>query len=374
MTARKRVIQGGTSAGKTIAILALLIDLAAKKPKSEISVVSESIPHLRRGAIKDFVKVMQSTNRWRDEAWNRTLLTYTFANGSTIEFFSADQEARLRGARRHVLYINEANNIDFDSYYQLAIRTSDDIYIDFNPTAQFWAHTELVDTGEGELLVLTYLDNEALPETIRHDIESARTKGETSTYWANWWRVYGLGEIGSLQGVVFNNWQQVDVIPDAFRWRVYGLDWGFTNDPTSCVEVTCTDDSTVYLRQVLYKTGLVNSEIGQTLAHLKGHEIIADSAEPKSVEDLRRMGFRIRPTVKGPDSVRAGIAKMQGLKMFVTTDSVDLIRELRGYSWRTDNAGKSLNEPEDNLNHGIDAARYAIMDKLRARSGNYNIS
>ena len=162
MTARKKVIQGGTSAGKTIAILAVLINHAARHPKTEISVVSESIPHLRRGAIKDFAKVMQWTGRWVADRWNKTLLTYNFANGSVIEFFSADSEARLRGARRQVVYINEANNIDFESYYQLAIRTSEAIYIDFNPTHEFWAHTEVLREADSELLIFTYQDNDAL--------------------------------------------------------------------------------------------------------------------------------------------------------------------------------------------------------------------
>lgn len=373
MTARKKVIQGGTSASKTFGILAVLIDYAARNKLTEISVVSESIPHLRRGAIKDFAKIMQMTNRWRDEGWNKTLLTYHFANGSYIEFFSADQEARLRGARRNILYINEANNIDFESYHQLAIRTSSDIYIDFNPTSEFWAHTEVLTQPDSQHLILTYKDNEALPDTIKADIESAQDKAATSSYWANWWAVYGLGQIGSLQGVIFSNWKQVDTVPDGYRWRVYGLDWGFTNDPTACVEVTCTDESTVYLRQVLYRSGMVNSEISQALGNLKGWEVIADSAEPKSIEELKRHGFRIRPTVKGPDSVRAGLDKMQGLKIYVTSDSIDLIKELRSYTWEVDKTGKTTNEPIDANNHAIDAARYAIMDKLKARSGAYAV-
>uniref|UniRef100_UPI004048C9C6 terminase large subunit domain-containing protein n=1 Tax=Yoonia sp. TaxID=2212373 RepID=UPI004048C9C6 len=173
LTARKKVIQGGTSAGKTFGILPVLIDLATKTDRLEISVVSESIPHLRRGAMKDFIKIMMETGRYLDSRWNRSLLTYNFGNGSYIEFFSADQEGRLRGARRNVLYVNEANNIPFDAYHQLAIRTSGDIYLDFNPTSQFWAHTEVLPDSDSELLVLNYLDNEALPETIRHDIEHA---------------------------------------------------------------------------------------------------------------------------------------------------------------------------------------------------------
>lgn len=235
MTARKKVIQGGTSAGKTFGILPILIDMAAKQPRKEISVVSESIPHLRRGALKDFKKIMHHTGRWVEGRFNETHLVYKFANGSYIEFFSADQEERLRGARRHKLYVNEANNISFEAYHQLAIRTSEDIFIDFNPTATFWAHTEVLQEADSELIILNYRDNEALPETIVHDIEAARDKAATSSYWANWWKVYGLGEVGSLEGVVFDNWQQIDQLPANAQLVALGMDFGFTNDPTTLI-------------------------------------------------------------------------------------------------------------------------------------------
>ena len=370
---RIRVVQGGTSSSKTFSILPLLITYAANNPGAEISVVSESIPHLRRGAIRDFIKIMEWTGNFNPERWNKSTLTYVLANGSFIEFFSGDQPDKMRGARRDVLFVNEANNIAWETYMQLSMRTRKFIYIDYNPTAEFWAHTELIGQKDTDFIILTYKDNEALEPAIIRQIESAQEKAATSSYWANWWAVYGLGQIGSLQGVIFSNWKQVDTVPDAYRWRVYGLDWGFTNDPTACVEVTCVDESTVYLRQVMYQSGLVNSEIAQKLAHLKAWETIADSAEPKSIEDLRRHGFRIRPTVKGPDSVRAGIAKMQGLTMYVTSDSLDLIRELRAYSWEVDKTGKATQEPQDANNHAIDAARYAIMDKLKPRSGAYAV-
>jgi phage terminase large subunit len=305
LKARKKVIQGGTSAGKTFGILPILIDLATKTDRLEISVVSESIPHLRRGAMKDFIKIMSETGRYLDSRWNRSLLTYNFANGSYIEFFSADQEGRLRGARRNILYVNEANNIPFDAYHQLAIRTSGDIYMDFNPTMQFWAHTEVLADNDAELLVLNYQDNEALPETIKHDIEQARERGKTSPYWANWWKVYGLGEIGNLQGVVFNNWEQCDNMPESYKWKAYGLDWGYTNDPTAVIEV-CEFDGKLWLNEILYEKGLTNADIAKKIEGFKGQELVADSAEPKSIEDLRRHGFRIRACQKGRDSVRAG--------------------------------------------------------------------
>jgi phage terminase large subunit len=371
MTARKKVIQGGTSAGKTYAILAVLIHIAAKA-KTEISVVSESIPHLRRGAMKDFGKVMQWTNRWRDEGWNKTLLTYTFANGSTIEFFSADQEAKLRGARRQVLYINEANNIEFEAYHQLAIRTSEAIYIDFNPVSEFWAHTEVLAEQDSELIVLTYRDNEALPATIRDDIEAAQVKAATSTYWANWWKVYGLGEVGSLQGVVFDDWQQVDGIDFAGDKLVaIGLDWGYTNDPTAVVAVY-KRGSAVLVHELMYSTGLTNQDIAEHLRKLgigRSWPIIADSAEPKSIEEVHRLGFNIHPATKGADSIRNSIDILKRQPMLVTRESTNLIKELRNYTWDTDRTGASLGVPIDRYNHAIDAVRYVALNKLSANAG-----
>jgi phage terminase large subunit len=374
MTARKKVIQGGTSAGKTLAILAVLIDIAAKK-KTEISVVSESIPHLRRGAIKDFAKVMQWTGRWVADRWNKTLLTYHFANGSIIEFFSADSEARLRGARRQVVYINEANNIDFESYYQLAIRTSEAIYIDFNPTHEFWAHTEVLPEQDAELVILTYNDNEALPDTIKRDIELNRTKAETSAYWANWWKVYGLGQVGTLQGAIYEDFEVVEGIDvSRAKFVALGLDWGFSNDPTALVAIYRQGDC-LLIQELLYSTGLTNQDIAdklRTLGITRAWEIVADSAEPKSIEEIYRLGFNIKPAEKGPDSVRNGIDILKRFKLQVTKDSTNLIKELRSYTWATDKEGKNTGVPIDSFNHACDAMRYVALNKLRvSNSGKY---
>jgi phage terminase large subunit len=374
MTARKKVIQGGTSAGKTLAILAVLIDIAAKK-KTEISVVSESIPHLRRGAIKDFAKVMQWTGRWVADRWNKTLLTYNFANGSVIEFFSADSEARLRGARRQVVYINEANNIDFESYYQLAIRTSEAIYIDFNPTHEFWAHTEVLPEQDAELIILTYNDNEALPDTIKRDIELNRTKAETSAYWANWWKVYGLGQVGTLQGAIYEDFEVVEGIDvSRAKFVALGLDWGFSNDPTALVAIYRQGDC-LLIQELLYSTGLTNQDIADKLRSLgitRAWEIVADSAEPKSIEEIYRLGFNIKPAEKGPDSVRNGIDILKRYKLQVTKDSTNLIKELRSYTWATDKEGKNTGVPIDSFNHACDAMRYVALNKLRvSNSGKY---
>ena len=370
LDSRKKVIQGGTSASKTYSILAVLIDKASKTDGLEISVVSESIPHLRRGAMKDCLKILQTTNRYEDEAWNRSLLTYTFPNGSYIEFFSADQEARLRGARRNILFINEANNINFEAYHQLAIRTSSHIYLDFNPTAQFWAHTEVLSEDDAELLVLTYKDNEALPESIVKDIESAQYK--EGDFWRNWWQVYGLGQVGTYQGAVYDNWKQCDAMPSTWKWKAYGLDWGYSNDPSAGVEV-CFYDGALYVNELLYEKGLTNPQLAERLDGFKSGEWIADSSEPKSIAEVRGHGFRIRGCPKGADSIRSGIDKVRSIPMFVTSSSTNVIKELRGYVWKTDKTGEATGVPVDAFNHALDALRYVCMEKLKQSSGKYSI-
>ena len=374
MTARKKVVQGGTSAGKTFGIIPILIDIAASTPKTEISIVSETIPHLRRGAIKDFLKIMEMSNRYIDENWNRSLLTYRFSNGSFIEFFSAEMESKLRGARRHILYINEANNINFESYHQLAIRTSGDIWLDFNPTNEFWAHTEVLNEPDSEHIILTYKDNSALPETTVRDIEAARDKSATSTYWANWWRVYGLGEIGSVQGTIFDNWKQVDEIPKDATLVSHGMDFGFSNDPTTLISVFKSEGK-LWIDELLYRTNMTNNDIGNFLKTLQFErkELICDSAEPKSIEELRRQGFNVHPAVKGADSIKIGIDILRRFEICVTKRSTNIIKELRGYQWEKDNDGKYTGKPIDTMNHTIDAIRYVALLKLTNRpAGKYS--
>lgn len=379
--ARKKVIQGGTSASKTYSIIAILIDRAAKLPGQEISVVSETIPHLRRGALKDFLKIMQATGRYVDEHYNKSLLTYTFANGSFIEFFSAEQEDKLRGARRDILYINEANNISFEAYHQLSIRTRGDIYIDYNPSEEFWAHTEALTSPDAELLILTYKDNEALPPNVVSEFETARKKAEQEAangingYWRNWCRVYIDGEVGTLQGAVFNNWGQVDAIPEGSKLLADGLDFGFTNDPTAFISVYLNNNE-LFIKEHIYETGLTNPDISAKIKQTGRHEvIIADSAEPKSIEELRRLGHRIMATKKGKDSVRHSINLLQQKKINITKESLNVIREFRSYRWLRDNSGNNLNEPVDFNNHAIDAVRYVALMKLDKSPGfNYSVA
>lgn len=352
---RIKIIQGGTSAGKTYGILPILIDKAIKTPDLEISVVAISMPHLRRGALKDGIKILKDTQRYIDENFNKSISRYEFRNGSYIEFFSVDDSSKLRGARRDVLYINEANGITFEAFNELAIRTKKEIFLDFNPTAEFWAHTELKDDDDVDFLVLNYKDNDALDQRIIVEIEKAKIKAQTSAYWLNWWNVYGLGKVGNLQGVVFNNWKEIDSIPNDARFLGYGLDFGYSVDPTAIVEVYKWNDKRI-VHEICYQTSLVNSEIAKKMD--PGSICYADSAEPKSIEEIRREGKMIKGATKGRDSILFGIQLMQGQEYLVTSQSINLIKELRGYIWDTDKTGKRLNKPRGGNDHLIDALRY----------------
>ena len=369
---RIKIIQGGTSAGKTFGILPILIHKAADTPNLEISIVAESIPHLRRGALRDFLKIMKWTNRYFDDRYNKSHLRYDFANGSFIEFFSADDSSKLRGARRDILYINECNNITFDAYNEMAIRTRKEVYLDFNPANEFWVHTELKHESDADFIILTYKDNQGLDDGIVQQIEKNRLKAKTSTYWANWWRVYGLGEIGQLQGAVFSNYKLIDKIPDEARLIGIGIDFGYTNDPTSIIEVYKHNETRI-LNELTYQTGLLNSDIAKILP--KNVPCYADSAEPKSIRTIQLSGITIKGVTKGRDSVNYGIDVMQRENYLVTSQSTNLIKELRSYCWDTDKTGKRLNKPIDNFNHAIDAVRYHEMETLGMNKnyGSYNI-
>ena len=369
---RVRIIQGGTSAAKTYGILSVLIARASAIHGLEVSVVAESIPHLRRGALKDFIKLMKWMNKWHENQFNKSLLTYQFLNGSSFEFFSADDSSKLRGARRDVLYINECNNVTFESYNELAIRTKKAIYLDFNPANEFWVHKELKDEQDSDFLILTYKDNEAFDNSIVQQIEKNRLKAETSAYWANWWRVYGLGEIGMLEGVIFSNWKTIDILPKEANLIGIGLDFGYTNDPTAIIEIY-NYNGTRIINELKYQTGMLNSDIANALP--KHVPVYADSSEPKSIEEIKRYGITIKGVTKGKDSINYGIDVMQRNEYLVTSNSTNLIKELRAYCWDTDKQGTRLNKPIDTNNHGIDALRYHEMETLGMNSnyGKYHI-
>ena len=362
---RVKIIQGGTSAGKTYGIIPILITKASTYANQEISIVAESIPHLRRGALKDFLRIMKSTNRFYEQRFNKSLLRYEFANGSVIEFFSADDSSKLRGARRDILYINECNNVNFEAYNELSIRTKKEVYLDFNPANEFWVHTELKGETDSDFLILTYKDNEALDERIVKEIEKNRDKAPTSAYWANWWRVYGLGEIGMLEGVVFSNWKIIDTIPTEAKLIGIGLDFGYTNDPTAIIEIYNYNGQRI-VNELKYQTGMLNSDIAKELP--KNVVIYADSSEPKSIDEIRRYGITIKGVTKGKDSINYGIDIMQQQNYLVTSQSTNLIKELRAYCWDQDKTGKQLNKPQGKQDHGIDALRYHEMETLGLNS------
>jgi phage terminase large subunit len=310
---------------------------------------------------------MKETGRFIPTHYNKTLLRYEFTNGSYIEFFSADDESRLRGARRNILYMNEANNINYDAYLQLSIRTDGDIYLDYNPTSKFYVHTEILGQPDTELLVLTYKDNEALSEEIVKQLEANRSKASTSTYWENWCRVYLDGEIGQVEGTIFTDFEIIDRIPEEARLLGMGLDFGFSQDPAALIAIYKYNDELV-VDEVIYQTGLLNSELSNIMKQsgVKG-EIFADSAEPKSIQELKRYGHQVKPVEKGKDSVNYGIQILQQKRMLVTRRSTNILDEFSKYMWKKNRDGGYEKTPIDAYNHACDALRYVAMMKLGVR-------
>jgi phage terminase large subunit len=367
MTARKKVVQGGTSSGKTYGIIPILIDYATKNPRQRITVVAESIPAVKDGAVKIFTDIMFDTNRWIQDHWIGNPMQYTFTNGTVIQFKSFDSVGKAKAAgKRDVLFLNEANHIDFEIADALMIR-SKQTWIDFNPDAEFWAHTEVLKQPSSEFLLLTYEDNEALPIETYEDLMHKKELAKTSKYWANWCRVYIDGEIGNLQGAVFENWETAP-IPDQSRLLYYGCDFGFATSKFAVVAVY-NYNNTFYIKELVYQTNLTNQDAAALMiknGYQKGMVVYCDYAEPKSIEELRRAGINAVPCDSKQDIKQFAIQKLNSQKFFVDEKSINLVEELRYYIW-DEKTGKPKKSDRD---HCMDALTYAIGSAGKY-SGNY---
>lgn len=362
---RKRIrgVAGGTSAGKTISIIQILIDKAQRdRTPTLTSITSESIPHLKRGAMRDFLNIMQEHNYFKEDRWNKTDSTYTFETGSKMEFFSLDMPHKVRGPRRDRLFINEANNIPLETFEQLEIRTKDEIWLDWNPVSEFWFYTDIKDKNNVDFVVLTYKDNEGLDKSIIETIESR--KGNK-----NWWKVYGEGLLGDAEGRIYKGWTQIDEIPDSARLKRKGLDFGYSNDPSALVDIYIWNNAFIW-DELLYRKGMSNKDLADVIKMGESALVIADSAEPKSIDEIASYGISILPSQKGPGSVLQGIQYVQDQTIYVTKRSLNIWKEYRNYLWLTDRDGKIINEPQGFLDHAMSAGRYG-MESLKPQEENY---
>ena len=361
---RIRAVCGGTSASKTISVLLYLIHLSQTDETAKLtSVVSESFPHLARGAERDFKNILQEHKYWKDSSWNGSSHTYTFETGSKIEFFSADQPSKVRGPRRDRLFINECNNIPYEAFDQLEIRTKDFIFLDWNPTCEFWFYEEVKDRTDTDFITLTYLDNEALDKNIVHSIEQHQGN-------KNWWLVYGLGKLGEVEGKIYKDWAIVDEIPHEARLERYGLDFGYSNDPTVIVAIYKYNGGHIF-DEITYQKGLHNKQIADILLNKPQALVIADSAEPKSIDEIYNYGVNIIGATKGQGSVSQGIQFVQGQKCSMTKRSLNIIKCYRNYLWATDKEGKILNIPNHDWSDPMDAIRYGMSSFENTYEGSH---
>lgn len=355
------VNKGGTRSGKTWSLLQLCATLATHCDGILISVVGETLPFLKRGVIRDFHSMMGGA--WNADKWNATDLVYSFDNGSQIEFFSADNEGKVHGSARDVLFINECYFVDWEIYRQLEVRTRAFIFLDYNPRSRFWVDDNILGKPDVELIHSTYKDNPHLTDRQRQAIEAYKDD-------ENWWRVYGLGEIGSVEGLIYTKWATVPEMPSTFKREFYCIDFGFTNDPTSILRVRLSGGE-LWVEELAYRTAMLNGDIVKVLQqnHVQRNaQIVCDSAEKKSIAEINNIGgFRAVACVKGNGSVVSGITMVQAYKINVTKNSLGVIDELRNYSWKRDANGNYINIPIDRYNHSLDALRYGVTTFLQTQ-------
>lgn len=352
--------QGSTRSTKTYSITQLLALYIAHKYKKSISIVSPSLPHLKRGARRDFLEIIETAGIYSDDRFNMTDQIYTYPNGSYIEFFGAEDMGRVRGPGRDILYVNEANLLSFPVYKQLALRTKEIIFIDFNPVDEMsWVY-EVADAPGNLMIHSTYLNNPFLPKEQVQEIEGLREIDQ------NMWKVFGLGLRGQSSELIYTHWRQCDRMPEKGE-VFYGMDFGF-NNPSAVIKIEIFD-GIVYLDEVLYQTRLTTNDLIDELLILGIHrsdEIYADSAEPKTIEEIQRAGYNVKPADKAENSVMQGIRKVKSMPLRVTSRSTNIIKEFKGYKWKTDKDGVLVTpeKPVKFMDHAMDAVRYGLFTKL----------
>lgn len=366
------VNQGGTSSGKTYSILQVLFTKAIQAPYLVITVVGQDIPNLKAGALRDAEAIVASSPELSKLVvdYHKTDRIFKFWNGSVIEFKSYDNQQDAKSGKRDYLFLNEANGIPYQVYTELAMRTRKQVFIDYNPNAEFWVHSDVLSEKGVKLFISDHRHNPFCPQKIRDKIEALRFKDYEL------FKVYGRGLTGKIEGLIFRNWELCDTIPTEAELIAHGLDFGFTNDPTGLLSVyRCNGE--LWLKERLYETGLTNPAIAE---RLPGSEvtmydsIVADSAEPKSIAEINNYGYQVEAALKGWDSVKNSIDIIKRFKLNVTRDSTNLRKELNSYKWKQDKNGKTLNEPVDFLNHLIDPLRYVGLNKLaNSNSGLYDL-
>jgi phage terminase large subunit len=360
--------QGGTSSGKTYAIIQCLFVHAIKDPGVVITVVGQDIPNLKVGALRDAQTIVGNSPQLQGyiSSYNKSDRVYEFITGSIIEFKSYDDWQDAKSGKRDYLFINEANGIPVLVWQELHMRTRKRSYIDYNPNTEFWVHQNLIGNPNVELIISDHRHNTFLDQKV-HD----RIEGITDP---EMWKVYARGLTGKLEGIIFRNYNVVPEMPTDGRFIAYGLDWGYTNDPTALIEVRMFNGE-LFIDELIYERGLLNSKISEEMKFLgvsPRREIVADSAEPKSIAELNSYGWFVSSAQKGADSVRSSIDILKGYKLNITQRSVNLKKELNSYKWKQDKSGVMVNEPVDYMNHSIDALRYVALNKLaQEQQGKY---
>jgi phage terminase large subunit len=322
-----------------------------------MTVVAESVPHLKLGAIRDFISIMRSQGYWQDSSWNASNFTYTFPNKTILEFISFDKFGKAHGPRRDILFINEANNLPYNIVDQLITRTKKIVWLDWNPTNEFWFYTEMLNKRQDiDFITLTYKDClNALDQTIIDEIESHRHN-------KSWWKVYGEGQLGEIEGLIYRDWRIIDELPHEARLERRWLDFGYTNDPSAIGSIYYYNGGWIFDEE-LYRKGMSNKQLADFLNALEKPQttIVADSAEPKSIDELRAYGLNVVPSHKGKDSVRTSIQLVQDQPISVTRRSFNILKEQRNYMWLVDKNGKVLNEEDPGCaNHHMAGIRYAL--------------